>query len=127
MRAFHYCRFSTLHPQVPKSRDRPNCCFSKRVGILDDLVIEQIRDLSTSGRMEKLLLKDVQSRRISDHGPRIKERDKILIELGGSGERCMKWAERLDAGKIDEAQFEMQNTKLLSRKKQLQTSNEISE
>ena len=35
-------------------------------------------------------------------------------------ERFMKWADRLDSGKIDELQFEMQNAKLLGRRKQLQ-------
>jgi len=112
--------FSYHHPPTPKMLE-PNCpSIARSVHIMDDLVIEQIRDLALSGHVEKVVLKDVQSRRMSDHAPKIKERDKLLLELSGMDERFMKWADRLDSGKIDELQFEMQNVKLLGRRKQIQ-------
>jgi site-specific DNA recombinase len=111
---------SYIHPHVPKSTENSCRSLAKRVHIVDDAIINQIRELAQSGHMEKVILKDIQSRRMKDHAPKIKERDKILLELAGIDERFMKWAERLDSGKIDERQFEMQNTKLLVHKKQLQ-------
>jgi len=94
--------------------------FSKAARILESLVIDQIGKIAAAGDIQKVLLQDVRKRHSNKHVPTIKERDKLLIELASMGEKFSQWADRLDAGKIDEDQFERQNVKLLERKNAVQ-------
>lgn len=90
--------------------------FFKSAALLENAVVEQIRHIALSNTMQKVLLQDVQKRNQKNITPTIKERDKLLLELASMGEKFSQWADRLDAGKIDEDQFEHHNAKLLSRK-----------
>jgi site-specific DNA recombinase len=94
--------------------------LSKSMHLLESGVLAQINELSRSGTMEKVILQDVKNRKSKEHLPKIKERDKILLELKAMDEKFTQWADRLDSGKIDEDQFERQNQRLLARKKELQ-------
>jgi len=105
----------------PVVKTGTNCVgFSKSANILETAVIDQIGKIAVSGDIQKVLLQDVRKRHSNKHVPTIKERDKLLIELEGMGEKFSQWADRLDAGKIDDDQFERQNAKLLERKKVVQ-------
>jgi site-specific DNA recombinase len=98
-----------------------NCVrFSKSASILETLVIDQIRKIAEFGDIHKVLLNDIRKRHNNKHAPTIKERDKLLMEMASMGEKFSQWADRLDAGKIDEDQFERQNAKLLERKNLVQ-------
>jgi len=94
--------------------------LSKSLKILDEAVISQVMEMSRSGMMEMVILHDVKSRRNTEHVPKVKEHDKILLELEAMDVTFTLWADRLDRVKIDEDQFEMQNTRLLARMKDLQ-------
>ena len=107
------------HNPVVKSGS--NCVgFSKAARILESLVIDQIGNIAEAGDIQKVLLSDIRKRHNNKHAPTIKERDKLLIEIASMGEKFSQWADRLDAGKIDEDQFERQNAKLLERKNLVQ-------
>ena len=92
----------------------------KSISKLDKAVVEQIGLLSRSGILEQAVNSDVIDRLKDQNAPKVGERDKILLELQGMEERFTKWADRLDSGKIDEEQFEQQNSRLLTQKAQLQ-------
>jgi site-specific DNA recombinase len=94
--------------------------FSKAARILESLVIDQIGKIAEAGDIQKVLLSDIRKRHNNKHAPTIKERDKLLIEIASMGEKFSQWADRLDAGKIDEDQFERQNAKMLERKNLVQ-------
>jgi len=108
------------HPRNSKVGEAACTGLSKSLRILDEAVISQVMAMSRSGLMEKVILHDVKSRRNKEHVPKVKERDKILLELQAMDEKFTQWADRLDSGKIDEDQFEKQNARLLARKKELQ-------
>ncbi|MEO6907025.1 MAG: recombinase family protein, partial [Abditibacteriaceae bacterium] len=94
--------------------------FLKSASILESAVIDQIGEIALSGDIQKVLLQDVRKRHSNKHVPTVKERDKLLIEMAGMGEKFSQWADRLDAGRIDEDQFDRQNAKLLERKNVVQ-------
>jgi site-specific DNA recombinase len=94
--------------------------FFKSAALLESAVIDQIGEIAVSGDIQKVLLEEVRNQSSKKQIPTVKERDKLLIEMESMGEKFSQWADRLDAGKIDEDQFERQNAKLLERKKVVQ-------
>src|SRR5262245_62304478 len=50
----------------------------------------------------------------------LNQRDQLLLELAELADRFTQWADRLDAGRIDEEQFAVQNQRLLERKREPQ-------
>lgn len=94
--------------------------FSKSADRLEAGVLEQIRLTAASGRMERVILEDLCGREKGKRPPMVQERDRILLELSELGDRFSQWADRLDAGSIDEEQFQQQNGRLLGRKQELQ-------
>jgi site-specific DNA recombinase len=94
--------------------------FSKSATLLEQAVVDQIARISATGEMQKVILKDLQSRNNGQRTPMLKERDRLLLEQAQLGDKFGQWADRLDAGKIDEEQFERQNRRLLDRKKEIQ-------
>lgn len=94
--------------------------FAKSADRLEGVILDQIQAASRSGRIEQVLLEEVQSRQNGKRPPMLQERDRLLLELAELGDRFSQWAERLDAGKLDEEQFEQQNRRLLARKQELQ-------
>jgi site-specific DNA recombinase len=88
---------------------------SKSAQRLEAALLEKIQEVATSGRIEQLILADVQSRESGKRAPMIVERDQLLLERAELGEKFSQWADRLDAGKIDEEQFECQNQRLRRR------------
>jgi site-specific DNA recombinase len=101
---------------------RRNGCpgIYKSISKLEKAVLDQIGMLSHSGALEQAVHSDVVERLKDQNAPKLEERDKILLELQSMEERFTRWADRLDSGKIDEEQFEQQNSRLLVQKAQLQ-------
>jgi site-specific DNA recombinase len=94
--------------------------LAKSARLLESAVIEQIERLSQQQAMQKIVLEDVRKRRRTSAVPVIKECDKLLLELEAMGDKFSQWADRLDAGRIDEDQFDRQNARLLKRKNEVQ-------
>lgn len=107
------------HRPTVGTKDRPCAGFAKSVQIVDSIVIEQIARFASSGIVETAVQQEVKKRHHRDAVPKVERRDKLLL-ASKDLERAFNRADRLDAGKIDEQQFEQQNRRLLERKKTIQ-------
>jgi len=94
--------------------------FSKSAERLEAVVVEQIRQASSAGWIEQVVLEDVRERQNGKRPPMLKERDQLLAEVAELGDKFSQWADRLDSGGIDEEQFDQQNRRLLARKQEIQ-------
>jgi site-specific DNA recombinase len=108
------------HPTVVKVGDKDCRKFDKSAPILEGAVVAKIREVAESGVLQRLALQEVRGRLNTGHAPLQAKRDKVSLELAQLADKFTQWADRLDAGKIDEEQFEQQNQRLLQKKKDLQ-------
>jgi site-specific DNA recombinase len=108
------------HGPSVKTGEEACAGLAKSAPQLEAVVLEQIRAAATADRLQQLIVADVQSRQRDRHQAMLRQRDQLLLELGELGDRFTQWADRLDAGRIDEEQFTVQNQRLLERKVELQ-------
>jgi site-specific DNA recombinase len=110
------------HKRTVEVGDKECPGISKSARKLEDAVIDQIAAVSLSGDLERLVVEEIKSRRTVGVASLTHQRDKLLLERNEIGAKFSQWADRLDAGKIDEEQFALQNKRLLDRKRELQTT-----
>jgi site-specific DNA recombinase len=109
------------HPRSEKVG--PGVCLNgvaKSAPRLEAVVLEHIAEMALSQRLESATWAEVQGRLSGTLAPKRQERDAALLDLAGLGDTFTKWADKLDAGQIDDDQFAVQNRRLLDRKKALQ-------
>lgn len=99
-----------------------NLCsgLAKSAQMLEAAVVEQIARCAELKLMRKVVLADVKGRQNKGRVSMVKEWDRLLLKREELSETFSRWADRLDAGKIDEDQFDRQNQRLLAQKKELQ-------
>ena len=112
----------TSHRFYTHGRDvkRDSCRgFYKSADKLEAVVITEIRKIAESDFIQKPAMEELERSMATQLVPLQQERERILAALIDMNVQFNKWADRLDAGAIDEAQFKERNAKLLKEKKEL--------
>ena len=94
--------------------------FAKSARVLDWIVIQKIKEVALSGAVQEMAFEEAEKLLGVELTPYQEERDRLVLELDEIASSFTKWADRLDRGLIDEEQFNLQNSRLLTRKKQIQ-------
>jgi site-specific DNA recombinase len=88
---------------------------------LEEAVLGAVRQCARSEMMQMLSLDVVREQLAKGGPPPEREMERLAAKLAALDERFDKWAERLDAGSIDEDQFRSRNAVLLAQKTDLQS------
>jgi len=100
--------------------DRACGGFAKSARILDWVVVQKIREVALSPEMQEMSVEEAKKLLGVELSPRQEERDRLVLELDRIASAFTKWADRLDRGLIDEEQFNLQNSRLIAKKKHIQ-------
>ena len=93
--------------------------FYKSADKLEAAVINEIRKIAESDFIQKPAIEELEKSIATQLVPLRQERERILAALSDMNVQFNKWADRLDAGAIDEVQFRERNAKLLREKTQM--------
>jgi len=94
--------------------------LARSARVLDWIVIQKIKETASSREVQEMALEEAQKLLGVELSPRREERDRLVLELDQIASAFTKWADRLDRGLIDEDQFNLQNSRLLANKRQIQ-------
>ncbi len=126
-----YCG-RNLATKSNRGRTRYGCSGNQKVGddacdgfikadhIVDDVVVDRIREVARSEVLQEMAADEARRVLETTVEPAREERDRLLEELGRIGDDFTRWANRLDRGIVDEDQFEQHNRTLLARKTKIQ-------
>jgi site-specific DNA recombinase len=100
--------------------DRACPGFTKAADRLEAAVVDKVRELAASPGFQEAAFQAARKQLASDAPLLQQERDEVQGQLSDMAAQFARWAERLDAGKIDEEQFTERNAALLKQKAKLQ-------
>ena len=93
--------------------------FYKNANRLEATVVDEIRKVAESSLFQMPALDDLKQSMSAEAVHLGQEREKILATINDMSKQFNRWADRLDAGLIDESQFKERNAKLLKQKTEL--------
>ena len=94
--------------------------FTKAADKLEAAVVDKVREVAMSPEFQEAAFEAARKQLASDAPLLRRQRDEVQGQLLDMAVQFARWAERLDAGKIDEEQFTERNAALLKQKAELQ-------
>ncbi len=108
------------HVANPYAGDRACPGMTKSADKLEAAVLEKVREVAASPQFQEAAFAEAKGQLASDLPGIRREREAVVSRLAEMTPRFERWAERLDAGQIDEEQFCSRNAALLKEKAELQ-------